>query len=459
MKDKHYPVVILGAGVTGLTLAHLLNKKGVDFKVLETRPRAGGVINTQCEKGFVCESGPNSGIVSHPEVVALFDDLGEAIKVEKGNDLVKVRYVLKKGRWHALPQGPLSAIATPLFSLKDKFRILAEPFRKKGTNPDETLEQLVLRRMGKSFLDYAIDPFILGIYAGDPARLVTRHALPKLYNLEQKYGSFIGGSIKKAKEPKTELEKRTDRAVFSIEGGLSGLTKALLESAGKEHFSFGVDGVRIQPSAEGFFVEYQEEGQQYSIHADRVITTFGAVGLESTLPFIAPANMKALTNLKYARVVEVSLGFDAWNGRPLDGFGGLIPHKEGRNMLGVLFMSSLFRDRAPDGGALLTIFMGGVRNESFCELDDAAIMKVLEQEFSELMELPTFKPTLVKIKRYAHAIPQYEVNSGERFAAIDRVQKEYPGLIIAGNLRDGIGMADRIKQATHIAKEITSCES
>ncbi len=455
MSKEHYPVIILGAGVTGLTLAHHLNKKGIAFKVLEKQERHGGVVHTQAEKGFVFESGPNSGIVSHPEVVSLFDDLGDAIKVEKGNDLVKIRYVLKNGKWHALPHSPTSAISTPLFTLKDKFRILGEPFRKKGANEDETLAELVKRRMGDSFLDYAIDPFIIGIYAGDPAKLVTRYAMPKLYNLEQKYGSFIGGARKKAKEPKTELEKRTDRAVFSIEGGLSGLSTALLESAGSDNFSFGVDNVVVKPSDGKYTVSYIEDGHEKELSADKVVTTFGSVGLEQALPFIDPDQMAHLTNLKYARTVEVSLGFNQWNGMALNGFGGLIPHKEKRDLLGVLFMSSLFKERAPKGGALLTIFMGGVRNEQLCDLNDHNLMKVLEREFIDLMQLEEFKPDLVKIKRYEHAIPQYEVNSGERFKAIDEVQKSYPGLIIAGNLRDGIGMADRIRQASDIAKAIS----
>jgi oxygen-dependent protoporphyrinogen oxidase len=411
-------------------------------------------VHTQSENGFVYESGPNSGIVSHPEVVALFDDLGDAIKVEKGNDLVKIRYVLKNGKWNALPHGPLSAITTPLFSLKDKFRILGEPFRKKGSNPDETLAEMVKRRMGNSFLDYAIDPFILGIYAGDPSQLVTRYAMPKLYNLEQKYGSFIGGARKKAKEPKTELEKRTDRAVFSIEGGLSGLADALLKSAGEEHFSFDADGVTVSPQDKDYQLTYKEGEKEQVITADKVISTIGSVGLQQLLPFVDEAQMQQLTNLKYARVVEVSLGFEKWEGWPLNGFGGLIPHKENRDLLGVLFMSSLFKGRAPEGGALLTIFMGGIRNEALCDLSDEEVLKVLEKEFTDLMQVPEFNPSLIKLKRYSHAIPQYGVSSGERFKAIDMVQEKYPGLIIAGNLRDGIGMADRIKQATLIAKEI-----
>ncbi len=457
MNKTHYPVIILGAGVTGLTLAHHLKKRGKEFLVLEKMDRHGGVVHTKQQNDFVYESGPNSGIVSHPEVVSLFDELGDAIKVEKGNDLVKVRYVLKDGEWNALPGSLKSAINTPLFTLKDKLRVLGEPFRKKGNDPDESLADLVKRRLGASFLDYAIDPFILGIYAGDPAMLIPRHALPKLYNLEQNYGSFIKGAIKKRKEPKSALEERTDRAVFSFEGGLSRLTDALLESAGRNNFIFNANDISVKPSDDGkYLIDFSLNGETQSITADKVVSTFGSVGLKRTFPFIDKNDMSDLSNLKYARVVEIALGFDQWDGRPLDAFGGLIPHKEKRDVLGVLFMSSLFKDRAPKDGALLSIFMGGIRNESLCDLNDEDLMQILEKEIKDLMKIKEFNPSMVDIMRYSSAIPQYAINSNERYAAIERVHNQYKGLHIAGNICDGIGMADRIKQATLIAQSI--CE-
>jgi len=455
MNNQHRDIVIIGAGVTGLTLAHHLRKKNKSFLVLEKADRPGGVINTQKKAGFIYESGPNSGVIGQPEVVALFDELGESITLEKGNDLVKIRYILKNGEWHAIPSNPILAVTTPLFTLKDKFRVLGEPFRSPGTNPDESLADMVKRRLGKSFLDYAIDPFILGVYAGDPSMLIPRYALPKLYNLEQNYGSFIKGAMKKRREPKTDLEKRTDRAVFSFDGGLSTLTDALFQSAGTQNFLFGAQDTVISPAENGTYtISFSNAEGKQVISANKVVTTTGSIGLQSMLPFIEERQMADLTNLKYARVVEIALGFDEWQGCPIEGFGGLIPHTEKRDLLGVLFMSSLFKNRAPEGGALFSVFMGGIRNESLCDLDDKELLSVLEQEFKDIMKLHDFNPQLIDIKRYSHAIPQYAINTGERINAIEKVQNKFPGLIIAGNLRDGIGMADRIKQATLIAKEL-----
>ncbi|MBN2167431.1 MAG: protoporphyrinogen oxidase [Marinilabiliaceae bacterium] len=446
-------IVIIGAGITGLTLAYYLKGAGKQFVVLEKSDKHGGVIKTIKKDGFLFETGPNTGVIGQPEVVELFDSLGNAIKIEEGNDLVKKRYILKNKKWQVLPHNHKLAVSTPLFTLKDKFRILGEPFRKKGTNPDETLAEMVKRRMGNSFLNYAVDPFILGVYAGDPNKLVTRYALPKLYNLEQDYGSFVKGAIKKKKLPKTELEKKTNRAVFSFEGGLSSLTNAVYDRIGDNYFCFCSDGVVVRPLKDGTFnVSYYQKSEKKNIIANKVITTIGSHGLIDVLPFVEKEWAEKLINLQYARVVEVSIGFKKWKGFDLDGFGLLIPHIEKSNLLGILFMSSLFNNRAPKGGALLTVFMGGVRNDSLCDLSDDIVKKILADEFTSLTGLNEFKPDLLEFKRYSYAIPQYTASTKERLEAVNYLEKKYPGLHIAGNLKDGIGMADRIKQATLLSQ-------
>ncbi len=448
MKD----VVILGAGITGLATAHHLKKAGVDFAVIEKEDRVGGVIHTVAEKEFIYEEGPNSGVAGNVEVLRLFRDLKPECELEEANENVKKRYILKNGQWEALPSGPISAIKTPLFSLKDKFRILGEPFRPAGKNPDETLAELVERRMGRSFLDYAVDPFILGVYAGDPHKLIPKHALPKLYNLEQKYGSFIGGSIKKAREPKTEEEKKVTRSVFSVKGGLSSLIEALKKRIGDECILTGNSDLRINPDGNHFIICFKDkQGKPVEMETKKVISTIGAYHLDKVLPFADPGLLSRITSLHYAKVIEIILGFNQWTGMKLDAFGGLIPFKENRNLLGVLFMSALFENRAPKNGALFSIFLGGVRNPGIVELPDNQIEQILQNEFTSIMKTKNFNPDLLKILRHYYAIPQYEIDSKERFEAVEAIEKKYPGLIIGGNLRNGIGMADRIMQARLLA--------
>lgn len=443
-------IVILGAGLTGLCTAFNLQKKKLNFIVLEKENRVGGVIRTQEQGGFVYEGGPNSGVYGNTEVVKLFDELEGKCELQIANEAVKKRYILKGGQWNAIPSGPLSAITTPLFTLADKFRLLCEPFRKRGENPHETLSELVVRRMGKSFLDFVIDPFILGVYAGDPSRLVPKYALPKLYDLEQKYGSFIGGAIKKGKEPKTELEKRVTREVFSVVGGLQKLTDAISDEIGAEKVKLAAQNIEVSTEEGGFLVRYETGGIVQEIHAKQVITTTGAYALPKLLPFADQTTMKAIASLHHTRVVELQIGYSNWDGFPLDGFGGLIPFKEKRDILGVMFMSSLVDGRAPKKGALFAVFVGGVRRQDMYEKSDQEVEEIALREFSELMQTSQ-KPDMVQLQRYEHAIPQYYADSGERFAACDTLQQQHPGLWIGGNLRDGIGMADRIQQAAKLA--------
>ncbi|NOY97048.1 MAG: protoporphyrinogen oxidase [Chlorobi bacterium] len=450
MKD----VVIIGAGITGLATAHHLKKNNIDFIVLERNNRIGGVINTVNEKGYIYEEGPNSGVIGNVEVLRLFDDLKDECELEEANENVKKRYILKNGKWHALPSGLFSAVFTPLFTLKDKFRVLGEPWRKPGTDPHETLAALVKRRLGKSFLDYAIDPFILGVYAGDPNRLIPKYALPKLYNLEQDYGSFIKGTIKKRKEPKTDEEKRVTRGVFSVKGGLSMLSKAIEKKIGEGNIMLGVEDITVAPESNYYTVTYRHNGNIIKIETKKVVSTIGAHHLDDVVPFINSKLIADIKALHYTRVIEVVLGFDKWNGFKLDAFGGLIPFKENRDILGVLFMSALFKNRAPEGGALFSIFLGGVRNPGLFDLSDGEVEGILEKEICELMQIKEFNPGLIKIIRHKYAIPQYEVNSRERFKAVEEIEKQYPGLIIGGNLRNGIGMADRILQARMLAGQV-----
>ncbi len=463
MKKIDKPAVIIGAGITGLTTAYYLKKKGVEFIVLDKLPKAGGVISTHHENGFIFETGPNTGVLSQPDTAELFTELKGLCNIEIAKAAAKKRWIWKGNSWQPLPAGLKDAVNTPLFTLGDKFRILGEPFRSKGKNPDETLAQLVKRRMGQSFLDYAVDPFILGIYSGDPSYLVTRYAMPKLYNLEQKYGSFIGGAFKKGFEKKEERAKLATSEVFSVQGGLSNLIYALVTKIGNENIMLNVSDLNVvsknraldkfnKPAKDNFIVTGVIDGEEIEITTRYLITTSGSHDLPGFLTFLKDDDKQKLDNLIYAKVLQASIGFEKWEGIPLDAFGGLVPSKENRDILGILFLSSFLTGRAPEGGALLSVFMGGVRKPHLSELPDQEIIKILDREIRDMTGIKEFFPSLLKITRYTHAIPQYGASTSERLETVKRLQKQFPGLIIGGNLHGGIGMSDRIKQGKEMSE-------
>lgn len=452
MTTQKHDIIIAGAGLTGLTLAYYLKKQGRSPIVLEKADRPGGVIQTHTENGFTFESGPNTGVLGNKEIALLFEELRDHCTLETGQSGAAKRYVLKNGKWHALPSGLTSAVSTPLFTLSDKFRVLGEPFRKPGGNPDESVAEMVRRRLGKSFLDYAVDPFISGIYAGDPSRLVTRYALPKLYALEQNYGSFVKGSVRKGKEKKSEDDKKATKEVFSVRGGLGNLIAALEKEIGRERIVYGVRDLKTAWTASGFSVSYSGEPQR--LECTTFITTAGGFALPDILTFIAPEELAPVTSLQYAGVAQVAVGYNEWKGFPLDAFGGLVPSLERRQILGILFPSAIFAGRAPGNGALLSVFLGGTRNRELVRKSDDEITGIALEEIRKTL-YEEGQPDLLKVFRYEKAIPQYEASSGERLECIRTLEQKYPGLILAGNIRDGIGMADRVKQAKSIADMLT----
>ena len=336
-----------------------------------------------------------------------------------------------------------------MFTLKDKFRILGEPWRKKGTDPDEPVGALAQRRLGRSFYEYAVDPFVSGVYAGDPMKLTTRYALPKLYNLEANYGSFVRGAIAKAKEPKSERDRLATKKVFSAFGGLQNLVEALAEGI---DIVTGAQAITVMPDGEHkWLIRYNNCTEE--IHCNHVITTVGAYALSSLLPFVAQEQMAPISKLYYAPIIQVCVGIKNTGGIDYAAFGGLVPSKEQKKVLGILFPSACFVQRAPEGGALYSYFMGGARHTDYLQKSDAEIRSMVREAFHSMLKYPmNVEPDMIRIFRHEHAIPQYGADSGERFKAVEAIQQQYPGLIIAGNLRDGIGMGNRIQQAATIAR-------
>lgn len=460
--SKFYDIIIIGAGLTGLTTALNLAKQGKKIAIIEKEDHIGGQIQTYSENGFTFETGPNTAVISNYEVVDLFNQL-ETCEIEIARESAKRRLIFKQGSLLPLPSGLISAITTPLFRFPDKLNVLFEPFRPKGNNPDETIAQIAERRLGKSFVDYAVDPFISGIYAGDPTKLVTKFALPKLYNLEQNYGSFIKGAIQKAKTPKTETDKLVTKQVFSAKNGLGQLTKAIAHKLNTTYadtvdFYLNAKSASLNPLGNKLWeTSFVRNDQTISIQSSYVVPTIGGYEYEQLMPFFSAERLKPVTNLTYAAVIQVSIGIKKGSAYSVNAFGSLMPGKEKRNILGILYPSDCFENRTDTDGILLSIFMGGTKNKDIFYKNDQEIENLVRKELFDIMNIPIdTRFDLIKITRHKNAIPQYLADSKERYALIEQLESEYPGLIIGGNIHQGIGMPDRIAQAYQISKRITA---
>jgi oxygen-dependent protoporphyrinogen oxidase len=440
-------VVVVGAGISGLATAFRLQRRGHAVRVLEAAPRAGGVIGSHRRGGALYETGPNSTLDTTPLIGELLDAAGIAAERLDATAAAARRYVLRGGRLVPLPASPGAFLTTPLFSLGAKLALLREPFVAPAPpDRDESVAAFVRRRLGTEFLDYAIEPFVAGIYAGDPERLSVQAAFPRLHALEQRYRSLIRGQILGARERARAREKAKNTASsFSFRAGMQTLPDALArELRGLET---GVRVVRLARVEDGAFeVEGERGGECRGVRARAVVLAVPADAAAGLVRQLAPAAAQALDAIPYSPVAVVASAYRRADVQhPLDGFGFLAPRKEGRPILGTLFSSSMFDGRAPADTVLLTTFVGGSRHPELARASADAIAQQVGRELAALLGAAT--PQWREVVQWPRAIPQYTLGHLERIAAVERAEADVSGLFFRSNYRGGVSVGDCIKSA------------
>jgi len=439
--------LVVGAGISGLTTAFRLARSGWRVAVVEAAGRVGGAMETHTDGPWRFELGPNTVLENHETVGRLIRDAGlEGEKIVAAPS-AKRRYLFKKGRLIPLPSGPGSFLATPLFPLGAKLRLLKEPWI--GRPPEGTEESIagfVRRRLGQSFLDYAVGPFVSGVYAGDPERLSVRWAVPKIWNLEQDHGSLIRGAFARRKGP------APGGAMISFRDGLETLpTKLAAEIGGVRT---GVAVQRIVRVAGG----YRAETSAGPIEAKHVVLAVPADVAARLLDEATAGASRLFEQIPYAAVAILALGWRRADvGHPLAGFGFLSPRKEGLRTLGCLFPSELFPGRAPEGHAALAAFAGGRTDPEIATWDEDRIARTLIHELRGPLSLRG-KPAWKLVRRWQRAIPQYEVGHGRFVDRAREIEQALPRLYIGGNFLGGVSVPNCIQNGTELAERILAAE-
>ena len=451
-------VAILGGGISGLATAQFLSQKGLRVCVLEKSQRIGGAIRTERRDNFLVEYGPNSTLDTTPLLHDLFTGVQVDGEVEYANSRSSNRYIVRDGRLNALPMSPLSFLRTPLFSTRAKLRLLKEPFiAPAGRDADESLAEFVERRLGREFLDYAINPFVAGVYAGSPEALSVRSAFPKLHQLEQDYGSLIKGTIKGANKRRQSSETAKAKArLLSFRNGLQTVIDALGKSLG-EQIHTGVTVSEITEHPEGIRVSAESgRGERLEITANALILAVPAHAYRD-LPFSQLAPLRqALGHILYPPVAMVYFGYkERPSGNKLDGFGFLVPEKEKRQILGTIWSSTIFSNRAPVGGAALTTFVGGSRQPENALLTEGQIVDLVGKDLRQLMGIDE-RPDVVVVKQWNRAIPQYRIGHRYIVEKIEQFENNHPGTFITGNFRGGISVSDCIKQSHQVSGQVAA---
>ena len=416
-------IVVLGAGISGLTAAYLLNKEGFDVTVLEKKNEVGGSIETVFEGGYLFDRGPNSGLETTPLIEQIIKDLNLKDQFFYANRKGNKRYILRDDVLHPLPMNPKSFFKSKLFSTGGKFRLFAEPFI--GRSKDgyyQSIADFVKRRLGQEFLDYAINPFVAGVYAGNPEDLSVKSAFPKLYALEEKYGGLIKGTIKSIKERKNRPEKsKQDAKMFSFSEGMQIFPKAIAEYLGEKVY-LNSEVNSVEKISGGFNINYSNAGISSSMNCNYIISTIPAYSASALFGQFDAVLAEHLNKIYYPPVFVLYIAYDIRDiGQPLDGFGFLIPAKEKKSFLGAIWSSVLFPNRAGEDKASFTLFIGGARDPEVGSYDRELLIKRVRNEFESLMRI-VGEPIYLTYKFWPKAIPQYNLGYIEHENYFDKFE-------------------------------------
>jgi oxygen-dependent protoporphyrinogen oxidase len=446
-------VAIIGAGITGLTAAFYLKRQGVPVMVYEAGGRVGGVIQSVRKDGFLAEFGPNTILETSPKIAQLVRDAGLEARKLNTDPKAEARYVVRYGRPIEMPGKPLGFFATPLFTAKAKFAVLREPFIKpRRDSVEESIAQFVVRRFNQEFLDHAIDALVAGIYAGDPHKLSLPHAFPKLKALEDNYGSMIKGQIFGARDRKKSGEVAKDRAAkFSFDEGLQVLPDTLAARLG-DSVKLNTPVTKLMQTKDGWRVTTANGEIEFGV----VIYCGTAHRMAELVIEAAPQRRPTdvFSEISYPPVASVVLGFRREDvAHSCQGFGMLIPKIEGFKILGTIFSSALFPNRAPAGQLNLTSYVGGARYPELASLPPEKLVEVVLADLRKLLGVRG-QPTFVHTAFWPHAIPQYNVGYGKYRALLNEIERTSPNLFFAGHYRDGVSLGDSMVSGVNIAGRV-----
>lgn len=453
-------IVVIGGGISGLSAAYYLAKGGAACTIVESRPRLGGVIQTEHVEGCTIEAGPDSFLAAKPAALELIRDLGLGDQVIGSNDQLRKTYVRRGGRLVPLPDGLmmmvptkiLPLITTGLLSWSTKIRmgleLLSSPKAKAG---DESVAEFIEEHYGAEAVDYLAEPLLSGIYGGDPRELSVTSVLPRFVDLAKEYGSLTRGVLAMRAKAKSKSPGSQPEPLFrTLKGGLGQMVDAVTASIrGKAETRQG-RAQAVERNGGGFRIRLDDGWME----ADHLVVACEAHSGSRLLTSVDGRLAELLGVVPYSSSMTVALGFRTSDfASPPDGFGFLVPKKERRRLVACTWVGTKFSYRVPEGTILARCFLGGTEDAAVLEESDDAILAAVT---GELQEIAGFRaqPRFTRIFRWPSSMAQYTVGHPDRVAEIESRVAAIHGLHLAGNAYRGIGIPDCIRMGRQAAERI-----
>lgn len=452
-----YDVVVVGGGVSGMSAAYALYKRGAEVLLLEAGPEVGGSMRSVVTPdGYTLDLGPNTLGTKDARLWGEFADLGIAGELIPAQRAGRKRYFLQGGAPLAIPSSPVAMVRTPLLSLSAKLRMLREPLAPRGTADDESVQAFFDRRIGPEAMARLVDPFVSGVYSGDPARMSIRATFPSLWEAERRAGSIVRGMLRGGGKAAGPQGPKMKSVTFNFAGGIAAWPRAVARALGARRVWRGARVSDLFGEAGLWRLVVERDGRSETVEARAVIVATPAYAAAELVADLDPAAAAALRGIPYSSMAVVHLGYSREQiAHPLDGFGVLAPSGEGKPFLGILWTSSLFPAFAPRGKALTTTLMGGSIRPVRPEQGEEELVATALRE-NELVLGARGAPELVHFARWAHAIPQYNFGHVERIAAVERLERARPGLFLIGSYRGGVGVPKCWRNAVELADRVAA---
>jgi len=449
MINKHRRVVVIGGGISGLSIAFWLRQKGCDVTVLERSERVGGIIRSERIQGYTIDHAANCLMNFLPEVNHLIETVGLAGEQVFRNPTANKRYLLKDGKPRAVPLTPKEMLSSSFWPWKAKLRMAMEAFiPASDIGSEETVADFIRRRFGHELLEQAIDPFVAGTLSGDPEQACIQSVMPKFYEMEKRHGSVIRGLLA---AKLAGVHAHYPRQLFSFKKGMEALPSAIGRYLG-DRVKTGIAVETIERVGRQWILTAAHGVEE--IRADAVVVATPAAVAARLIEPLSDVIAGQLKSVPYAPIAVLTLGFPTHAiHHQMDGMGCLIPAREKKNILGLFWNSSLFVHRAPDDHVLVTCYAGGMRNPEMLEHDDERLVDLAMVDLHNMMEIHG-DPEFVRVIRHAKGLPQYHLGHPQRLTTIDEQLRLLPGLYLSGNYLDGVSVRDRIAKGKCLARDI-----